>query len=101
MKEFLQELGINITLSMAGFMGSLLMIGKTAVYNLKQTAISLITGVASANYLTPIVCDIIRINADDYQNGIAFVLGFLGLKGVEALTQKFFKEKINGTNIEK
>ena len=45
-----------------------------------------------------VVCDIVRVTDVKYQNGIAFILGFLGLKGVEAISKKIFKEKINGNN---
>lgn len=93
MKDFLHELGINITLSIAGLFGSLLLIGKSAAKNLKSTLISIITGVASANYLTPIACDIARIEDGNYKNGVAFILGFLGLKGVEAISKKFIKDQ--------
>jgi hypothetical protein len=95
MKDFLQEIGINITLSIAGLFGSLLMVGKQAIDNIRQTGIALITGVASANYMTPVVCDFVRINEQQYQNGIAFILGFLGLKGVEVFTKKFIKNHGN------
>jgi len=98
MKNFLDEIGINLMQSIAGLLGSLLLIGKGAVNNLKQTFFAIITGVASANYLTPVVCDIVRVTDIKYQNGIAFILGFLGLKGVEAISKKIFKDKINGNN---
>lgn len=92
MKEFLHELGINLTISVAGLFGSLLMVGKSAATNLKSTLIAIITGVASANYLTPVVCDIAKISDTNYKNGVAFILGFLGLKGVEAVTKRFIKD---------
>jgi hypothetical protein len=96
MKTFLEEIGINVGLSIAGLFGSLLLLGKSAVQNMKSTLISLITGVASANYLTPIVSDIAKLEDDSYRFGIGFILGFLGLKGVEKLTKLIFKE--NGNN---
>jgi len=98
MKTFLDEIGINIMTSIAGLFGSLLLVGKGAAKNIKQTFFAIITGVASANYITPVVCDIVRIEDANYQNGVAFILGFLGLKGVEAFTKKFFKEKLDGTD---
>lgn len=98
MKDLLQELGINITLSVAGLFGSLLMIGKQAIDNIRQTGVALVTGVASANYMTPVVCDMIRIDNTQYQNGIAFILGFLGLKGVEAFTKRFLKQNTDGND---
>ena len=91
MSDILKELGINIGLAVAGFFGSLLLIGKSSAQNLKQTLTSIIGGVASANYLTPIVADVFSITKENYTFSIAFILGFLGLKGVELMTFKIFK----------
>jgi hypothetical protein len=96
-KEFLQEVGINIGISVAGLFGSLLLIGKTATSNLKTTFFSIISGVASANYITPIVVDIVRVD-EKYQMSIAFILGFIGLKGVELISNKFLKKVKNESN---
>ena len=101
MKQILQEIGINIGISVAGLFGSLLLIGKNATINLKTTFFSIVSGVASANYITPIVIDVTRVDIK-YQMSVAFVLGFLGLKGVEyasnTLLSKFDKDKKNGNN---
>ena len=99
MKELLHEIGINIGISVAGLFGSLLLIGKNATVNLKTTFFSIISGVASANYITPIVLDITRVDVK-YQMSVGFILGFLGLKGVEYITNKFIKKVDNGdTNV--
>lgn len=99
MKELLHEIGINIGISVAGLFGSLLLIGKTATVNLRATFFSLVSGVASANYITPIVLDITRVDVK-YQMSVGFILGFLGLKGVEYITNKFIKKVDNGdTNV--
>lgn len=95
MKELLHEIGINIGISVAGLFGSLLLIGKSATVNLRATFFSLISGVASANYITPIVLDITRVDVK-YQMSVGFILGFLGLKGVEYITNKFIKKVDNG-----
>jgi len=92
MKTFFEEIGINIGLSIAGLFGSLLLLGKQAVSNMRSTLVSLITGVASANYLTPIVTDTMKLSEDSYKFGIAFILGFLGLKGIEKITNIIFKK---------
>ena len=68
---------------------------KEGAKNLKQTFFSIITGVASANYLTPVVIETANINNMNYSNGIAFILGFIGLKGVESISKRMFKEKEN------
>jgi membrane-associated protease RseP (regulator of RpoE activity) len=94
MKTFLDEIGINIMQSIAGLFGSLLFLGKEGAKNLKQSFFAIITGTASANYLTPVVIEMTKIENTNYENGIAFILGFIGLKGVEAISKRFFKDKI-------
>lgn len=91
MREFLEEIGINIGLSVAGFFGSLLMLGKASAFDLRMTFTSIIAGVAAANYLTPIVVDILRLGDSEYVLSIAFLIGFMGLKGVELISNKLFK----------
>ena len=96
MQDFLKDWGINVGLAVAGFFGSLIMIGKESAQNIKQTFTSIVAGVASANYLTPVVSDILGIVKINYMFSIAFILGFLGLKGVELISNKVFKQKIKG-----
>ena len=98
MKNFLEDIGINIMQSVAGMVGSLLFVGKEGAKNIKQTFFSIITGTASANYLTPIVIELIKVENTKMENGIAFILGFIGLKGVEAISKSFFKDKIDGSD---
>lgn len=90
--EILKELGINVGISVAGFFGSLIMVGKTSAYELKKTLLAILAGVASANYLTPIVADMLRVTNQQYQFSIAFIMGFLGLKGIEIISDKFVKK---------
>jgi hypothetical protein len=97
MKEILQEIGINIGISVAGLFGSLILIGKQAALQWKTSIFSIITGVASANYITPIVIDMTRVDIK-YQMSIAFILGFLGLKGVELISGKITKSTKNDNN---
>jgi hypothetical protein len=91
MNDILKDIGINIGLIVAGFFGSLLMLGKNSTENLKSTLISIVTGVASANYLTPLVIEMFKVEKQTYTLSIAFILGFLGLKGVEYIISKFIK----------
>lgn len=98
MKDILQDIGINVGISVAGLFGSLLLIGKTATVNLKTTFFSIVSGVASANYITPLVMDISRVDVK-YQMSVAFILGFLGLKGVEFFSNKFLKKEKDDTNV--
>ena len=98
MKDILQDIGINVGISVAGLFGSLLLIGKTATVNLKTTFFSIVSGVASANYITPLVMDISRVDVK-YQMSVAFILGFLGLKGVEFFSNKFLKKEKDDSNV--
>lgn len=98
MQDILKDIGINIGLIVAGFFGSILMVGKNSTENIKSTLTSIIAGVASANYLTPLVIDMFRVEKQTYTLSIAFILGFLGLKGVEYVTSKFFKQNKNGND---
>ena len=50
-------------------------------------------GVASANYLTPVVSDWFGIDKINHQFSVAFILGFMGLKGVERMAHKLFNQK--------
>jgi hypothetical protein len=88
----LEEFGINLSLSLAGFFGSLLVIGKNGIHDFKTMFISMLGGVASANYLTPVVCDMLHIEKINYQFSVAFILGFMGLKGIEKIVLRLFKK---------
>jgi bacteriorhodopsin len=97
MKEFIEQLGINIAISIAGLFGSLLMIGKNAAQQWRTTIFSMISGVACANYITPLILDMTKMDVK-YQVSVGFVLGFLGLRSVELISKKFIKDDKNGNN---
>jgi hypothetical protein len=94
MKDLLESLGINMTISVAGLFGSLILVGKNSANSWKTTMFSILTGIASANYLTPVFADILRMD-EKYQMSLAFILGFLGLKGVEVISDKLVKKTKN------
>jgi hypothetical protein len=88
MKQLLHELGINLGLSFAGLAGSLVMIGKKA-FSWKKALITIPSGVFSANYLTPLVLDGLGMQSEHASYGIAFLMGYIGLKGTEIFATKF------------
>jgi len=94
-KEIIAQLGINIAISVAGFFGSLLMIGKNSAQHWRTTIFSMLSGVACANYITPIILDMAKMDIK-YQVSVGFVLGFLGLRSVEIIGKKLVKEDKNG-----
>jgi len=71
------------------------MIGKNAAQTWKTTIFSMLSGVACANYITPIILDMTRMDIK-YQVSVGFVLGFLGLRSVEMVSKKLIKEEKNG-----
>ena len=92
MKEFLMDLGFNIGLAMSGLLGSLVTIWRSKKkMNVKEQALSMIAGTLSANYLTPLVISFMDLK-ENTQFGVAFVVGFGGLKAVEYVYDKHFSK---------
>ena len=91
-ENLLQEVGINAGLIVSGLFGSLLTIKKGANARLGGIAVSIATGIGSANYITPIVVDTLGISNQNLTFGIAFILGFLGLTGIEYAIKKFMPD---------
>lgn len=89
-KEFLHNLGIDITLTLAGLTGSLLTVGKNSAADIRTTLVAVASGTFSANYLTGLVVDSIGMEGRA-EYGVAFLLGYFGLKGVEQLAGKYLK----------
>jgi hypothetical protein len=84
----IEELGINVGQAIAGFVGSLIMASKDSSKNLGAAFGSVVAGTASATYLTPIVADMLHVKDAKYMLGFAFLLGVLGLKGVELILDR-------------
>jgi hypothetical protein len=47
---------------------------------------------SAANFLTPVLVDTLNIVNIKHQNGVAFIAGFLGLKLVELISEKFLEK---------
>ena len=70
-----------------------MLVGKQREQNLREQVFSVIGGTMSANYLTPVVIDTFNLQTDSLQYGVAFVIGFGGLKVVEFVYEKWFFKK--------
>ena len=91
-----QENGLNLSFMLAGLLGSLMMMSKTASMQIGRTVFATIGGAASANYLTPLILDVTKLGHESsYSHAIAFLLGFTGLKSIEAITEKLLNEPTN------
>lgn len=83
---------MNVGLAVSGFFGSLLLVGKQKEQNLREQIYSVIGGTMSANYLTPVIIDTFKLQTESLQYGVAFVVGFGGLKVVEFVYEKWFSK---------
>jgi hypothetical protein len=88
----LKEYGIDVGLLISGLFGAILLTSKGSAMNLTRTVSSLVGGAASANYITPIVVNMAKLDDTHYHYGIAFLLGFLGLKGIEYFSSKLIPD---------
>ena len=91
-ENVLQEVGINAGLIVSGLFGSLLTIKKGAATRMSGVALSIAAGVGSANYITPVVVDSLNLTNQNLTFGIAFILGFLGLSGIDFAIKKFMPD---------
>lgn len=87
----LKELGIEIGFLVSGLFGAILMLSKKNE-NIKSAILSIVGGMASANYLTPVMVEMVNMKDVKLQNGLAFITGFLGLKLVEIVSEKFLNK---------
>ena len=89
-ETFLLKYGIDIGFLVSGFFGALLLVSKNSAQKLSTTIASILAGTACANYPTPVV---ISIMPESIRNGgkyaVAFVMGFMGLKGLELIIEKY------------
>lgn len=93
-ENFLQEVGINAGLIVSGLFGSLLTIKKGQAARLGGVITSIAAGVGSANYMTPVVVDLINLKNQNLTFGIAFILGFLGLTGIDYAIAKLMPDVV-------
>jgi len=89
-----KKYGIDIGLLVSGLFGAILLTSKGSAMNLTRTISSLVGGAASANYITPIIINITKLDDSHYHYGIAFLLGFLGLKGIEYFSHKILPDEV-------
>jgi hypothetical protein len=95
----LKDEGLDVSLMLAGLLGALMMRSKNAGMNAGRTLLATIGGAASANYLTPLILHITKLDQDpSYSYAIAFLLGFTGLRSIELITSKLFSDATSTSN---
>jgi len=88
--------GIEVGLLVSGFFGALMMVGRRGAERIWPTVASILAGTACANYLTPVVLHFApsAIQESRGKYAAAFVMGFIGLKGLELIVNKWFEAPV-------
>lgn len=90
----LQQYGIDIGLLISGLFGALLLTSKGSAMNMGRTFSSLLGGAASANYITPVIITLTKLDNQHFHYSIAFLLGYIGLRGVEFFSNKVLPDSV-------
>jgi hypothetical protein len=69
-----------------------MMVSKSATQRIGPTVASLLAGTACANYLTPVIMHFLPEKVQGQgKYAVAFMMGFMGLKGLELAIEKYMK----------
>ena len=99
MIEELKQAGVDLWLAMAGFECYVLMSSKEAGKNIPLTLASLLGVASSANYVTPLILKLARLDGEpQYAYAAAFLLGFCGLRAVETISARFITDDTANRN---
>jgi hypothetical protein len=82
MIKFLEDHGVHLGLILAGVSGAFLSISVNSKLTPWQKVVVVLSGAGTANYLTPLVLSYVKLG-DGTQYGLAFLVGFSGLKFTE------------------
>lgn len=81
-QKLAKAFGLEIQLLFAGLMGGFISTSKQKKMKTTDKIVAMISGALIANYVTPIIADWMNIG-ENTQYGTAFLMGYMGLKGVE------------------
>jgi hypothetical protein len=80
--------GLDVGFMLSGFFGALLLALRSKGQKISTTIATVLAGTACANYLTPLVINMMPDDFKDAKYGMAFMMGFAGLKGLELIINK-------------
>jgi len=89
--DLLKSIGIESPVFIAGASGSIAFLTKNNKMSVLQKFLTVLSGGLSANYLTPLVGNWLGLD-DKILFGVAFLLGYSGMKSVEVLITEFFNK---------
>jgi hypothetical protein len=79
-------LGIKVSYALAGFFGGVVSLYFLQGLTRTRAWISVLAGLLTATYGTPVACIYFNINQTEYQTGLAFVLGLTAMSVLPAVT---------------
>ena len=89
--EFLKIYGISSEIFIAGISGSIVFLTRSKNMSNLQRFLTVLSGGLSANYLTPLVSNWFNLETNTLY-GIAFLLGYSGMKSVETILKVITKK---------
>ncbi len=92
MKEFLESVGIHISLLIAGLAGGLVSINRDKKLSLWGKIMVILSGGLIATYITPVFFMLFSFKDERAKYGIAFIIGYMGLKSIELIIEKLTKK---------
>lgn len=96
--KFLKSIGIDMAILIAGLSGGLVSLRKDESLTVWEKIATVISGGVISTYLTPVFMlafDKIIVNNSRIEYGIAFMVGYAGLKSVEMLFTKIKNKELN------
>lgn len=93
-KEFFREFGLEVAAMAAGFAGALASVTREKELSIGQRFLTVTVGGLIAGYTTPLFSLVLNMN-EEVKYGVAFILGYSGLRSVEWVIQKWFKKPTN------
>lgn len=86
--ELLKTMGIETQTFIAGMSGGVAFLTKIKDMTWFQRFLTVLSGGLTANYLTPFVSELLHFD-EKALYGVAFILGYSGMKSVEKIMQVF------------
>lgn len=86
--ETLKNIGVETQIFIAGMSGAVVFLTKSRNMTKTERFLTILSGGLSANYLTPLVANWLNLDKSVLY-GIAFILGYSGMKTIELILNKF------------
>lgn len=98
MKDFLLDMGVSLTLVVAGFAGGVMALVTEKKITLSKALTLIAAGGITAGYMTPIVCNYLNLTNPQLQAGVAFGIGTSAL-GILAGIRTLAKSRLKSLSV--